>query len=283
MTRVGQVFVILVTCFSLLFLGFSITVYSTHKNWRERYRTESKKVGDLSSEKNVLEGQRTELQEAYTEELGNLKTRINAYQLDVNEQAQAYNNLLERHKQARRDIATFQTKSDFALREVESRREEANTLRAQLERLRVERRDAVKQKFAAEHDRIELESRLQIATARNMALQEDVGSLRAILQSYGLSPVSKDVAARIVANPPPVEGVVTQVDGRYIRISVGSDSGLRRRHQLQVFRLNPTPRYLGKIELTEVDPDRAVGRIMAQFKTGTIQEGDLVASRFVAN
>jgi hypothetical protein len=58
---------------------------------------------------------------------------------------------------------------------------------------------------------------------------------------------------------------------------------LRKEHRLQVYRVNPQGKFVGTIEIVEVDADQAVARILPEFRQGTIQKGDLVAARITAS
>jgi hypothetical protein len=115
--------------------------------------------------------------------------------------------------------------------------------------------------------------------------QENNTDLTSIMQALGLSTDPRDHTDKLDTVPPPVEGIVLEVDkeGKLVKISIGSDDGLRKRHRLQVYRVKPQGRFVATIEITEVDPDQAVGRILSQFKQGNIQEGDLVATRITAS
>ncbi len=86
-------------------------------------------------------------------------------------------------------------------------------------------------------------------------------------------------------NPPQVEGVVLKVDpeGKFVEISIGSDDGLRKEHRMHVYRTKPQGKFVGTIEIVEVDADQAVGRILPEFRQGTIQKGDLVAARITTS
>ena len=88
--------------------------------------------------------------------------------------------------------------------------------------------------------------------------------------------------------PPVVEGVV--MDARksarqgteFVEISLGSDDGLAKGHSLFVYRgANGGDRgkYLGKIEIVYVTPDKAVGTVVERAKNGVIQKGDNVTSK----
>ena len=84
-------------------------------------------------------------------------------------------------------------------------------------------------------------------------------------------------------NPPPenVEGSVRQIDpSGLMALSIGSDSGLKKGHTLEVFRPNfENPlqsKYLGTIEVVEVSPKEAVAR--TRRRVSDIQVGDKVAA-----
>jgi uncharacterized protein YqfB (UPF0267 family) len=71
--------------------------------------------------------------------------------------------------------------------------------------------------------------------------------------------------------------------GKLVEISIGSDDGLRKGHRLHVYRVKPQGKFVCTIEITNVDPDQAVARIIPNLKQGNPQEGDLVATRITAS
>jgi len=83
-----------------------------------------------------------------------------------------------------------------------------------------------------------------------------------------------------VASSDDAEGVVLESDTRTGQaiISIGSGSGIKAGSQLEVYRLKPNPKYLGKIEILAAQENRALGRLFdARF--GPVEKGDLVASK----
>jgi hypothetical protein len=84
-------------------------------------------------------------------------------------------------------------------------------------------------------------------------------------------------------NPPAedVEGSVKKADpSGYVTVSVGSDAGLSKGNTLEVYRLKPTPSYVGTIEILDVRPNEAVARPVGRLR-GVIQVGDQVASNIM--
>jgi hypothetical protein len=111
------------------------------------------------------------------------------------------------------------------------------------------------------------------ATAAQLA--QDYQNAMEVLRIHGLVP---DPAAYSTQPPAGVHGTVTEIrPGGNVEISIGSDSGLVKGHQLDVVR-NREGRssYIGKIEITNTAADRAVAKVMPEFRRGVIQSGDEV-------
>jgi hypothetical protein len=85
-------------------------------------------------------------------------------------------------------------------------------------------------------------------------------------------------------NPPPedIQGFVKRdADPTgLVLISLGSDAGILKGHTLEVFRLAPQGKYLGRIKIIEVRPYESVGQIMGKA-TGPILKDDRVASKLL--
>jgi hypothetical protein len=128
------------------------------------------------------------------------------------------------------------------------------------------------------------ETQVKIRQAQNETLLEQVRELTKALARLeaGKQPGGVDAPAT-APNPPPnkVEGKVEKIKGDLIMINIGSDSGLKKDHTLEVFRLDPEPAYLGMIRIVEVNEKSAVGRMVAAANAKNRRmpkEGDRVAS-----
>jgi hypothetical protein len=108
---------------------------------------------------------------------------------------------------------------------------------------------------------------------RHLQLASQLAAQEQVLTAHGLS---KDT---------PVDGIPPQIRGKIlaisqdnmVEVSLGTDDGLRIGHTLEIFRGS---KYLGRLEILEAQPDRAVGKILPGFKKGAIQKDDDVATRF---
>ncbi len=75
-----------------------------------------------------------------------------------------------------------------------------------------------------------------------------------------------------------LEGKVEHVVGMgLITLSVGRDDGVEKGEILEVYRLKPEPRYLGKVRIIEVGATRAYAQPVSSLTGAHIREGDRVA------
>ncbi len=289
MTLVGKILVVLITVFSVVFMGFAVTVFATHTNWQGEDNAQKGQPEKLKTERSPLDDLAKDLRKALNDQVERHKSERDAFTVQTKDQQKAYNDLLERYSQAQRDVVKFQAQAQIALNEAQTRREEVmkpdEGLRDQLKRARDQKEDAVKKQFETKQAHIELQGQHETAVARNKDLEQQVGELKAVLESRGLPIETKEKEKARIQNPPQVEGIVMESDpdGKFVRISLGSNHGLSKGNRLEVFRVKPDSKYVGRIELIEVDPDRSVGKILPQFRRATIQEGDLVASHITAS
>jgi hypothetical protein len=64
-----------------------------------------------------------------------------------------------------------------------------------------------------------------------------------------------------------------------LEITIGADDGLVVGHELYLYRVSPSPEYLGKVKIISVDPDQAVAKVVGNTYMGKkIKEGDIVSS-----
>jgi hypothetical protein len=73
-----------------------------------------------------------------------------------------------------------------------------------------------------------------------------------------------------------VKGTITAVANNLASISVGRDQGVTEDLICQVHRLEPAPKYLGTLTITNVEKNRAIGKFTPLTKDVTIMKGDAV-------
>jgi hypothetical protein len=285
MTFVGKMLAIAVTLFSIVFMGFAVSVFAARTNWRQKYLDENATVQKVKKERDALSQRSADLTAAVKQESDAHKAEREGLHNELKTQRENYDKLLDSWKDDRLKVTEQTNRANLAVADLEERRKETDRLRELVRTLQGEKEKAMNEKFKAEQDLITRNSEFENAMARLKETEQRAGELDAVLKSYGLSAETAEAKANIKRNPPPVEGVVLKVDpqGKFVEISIGSDDGLRKEHRLQVYRVNPQGKFVGTIEIVEVDADQAVARILPEFRQGTIQKGDLVAARITAS
>lgn len=288
MSFLGKVLIVAQVVLSVLFMCAAGAVFSIQKNWKEQSAT-------LTANIDTAQQQHTDEVASLNQEIDNLKLseenekgRADAevgrsQQLDQQVAAltQETNSL---NQQLQRQTGLTVSTSN----EAEFRQEEAELLRVALEELS----DTLDQKIA---ETVALEDTLSTerqAHAELVALseeqQEQIAFLERIVRAEGFETDRRAVAS--LAEPPPkVEAIVKDIRKdqtnrtKFVHITTGSDDGLRIGHELDVYRTadrnQGRTKYLGRIRLTLVTSDEAVGLVVKAAKNGIIEVGDNVTTQ----
>ncbi len=279
MTFVGKILVIVIMAFSLLFLGFSMVVFTTSKNWVVATKAEQKKVEDLNKKLTDAKAKADEAKKGLDDAKADFeqKTKQLQNQLTASQDENTRNLAQVTTYRGQVGVATQTAKS--TLDEVEAKRAQTNQLREQKSAVEKQANE-FKLHQAEQNDRIrELERSLDTATKVNTDLRERVARFAALLTKNGLSTDISQIKG--LESPPPVVGEVKRVDptNRRIEMTIGSDDGLVIGHELFLYRVSPRPEYLGKVAVVQVDPDQAVAKVIGGTYLGKkIKEGDIVSS-----
>jgi hypothetical protein len=204
-------------------------------------------------------------------------------------QAESKRTQLEQQKQIDKLLET-QSK------QLERTKADQDAMRSEIERLRAERKTLVEQVQKLTVRTQELEKMAakyrDMATAAEMIaknFQERAEKLAVQLKE--LLPESKPAEgpkkSKSYDTPkklePPAEfkGAIREVKDGLAVISIRSDSGLATGQKLEVYRLKPTPKYLGTLTIVEVKATSVVGKIAPASDKVTIEIGDEVSSKLV--
>jgi hypothetical protein len=287
MTILGKILVFLIFVFSLVTGALIVMVYITKTNWQvgfedmkhnydvaaanaKTYRDEVETVrtqGEI--EKKRIQDQLEDEKKTVENERADLETRNKALQAQL--------------------TATKQTTADYTALQEEAklRRLETDRLSAQVSDLqgRILKFEAGAKaaQDQASQARIARDSEHQrnlqlVDLNRTMAQQLEEARAKLGTASAGGAP------ATTAAKPPAedIQGVVLDSDPTtgLVTISVGSDAGVNKGNTMEVYRLQPTPEYVGVIRIVDSRYHEAVGRAQSiRTGAGPIRKGDRVASR----
>lgn len=283
MTLLGKIFTVLIFIMSILFMGFSVMVYATHKNWKMIATNPRDKVSPSTplGLKYQIEDYRARINQA-TKELEDMKGEL-AKERAARRQALAVlqTQLAQRSQQIvqkEKELGDLQATTQAAVQELKSTQDtmarltdEVNALRTRVREAEVDRDTQFASVVALTDNLHQLEGVRSRLTEKRDQLVVDVARYKKQLDARGIH--VEDPVDPIV---PKVKGEVTAVGSKeLVEISLGSDDGLRAGHELDVFR-NAT--YLGKIKVMKTTPDRSVAAIIKESQRGPIVKGDKVGS-----
>lgn len=277
MNLVGKILVLLVLVMSLVYMGFAVAVFATHKNWAQEAESLRTQLNDQQAQNAALTKKFEDLDKAISDErtlregqLGKLQTELAA--LDEKRKA-----LEAAEKDLNQQITAATTTLNTANATLEKKLAEVDQLRKQIDDFRAERDDFARQVASKEDELNQLKAVRSRLEAQNQDLAATVGRARRLLEQQGISLASFERNA-----PPQVDGVVlaSSSDG-LIEISLGSDDGLARGHRLQVYRsVQGDARYLGEIEVLQTTPDKSVAKLSPRFAGVRLEKDDRVSTRF---
>ncbi len=282
MTLLGKVFTVLIFIMSILFMGFSVVVFATHRNWKmlvdnptasERYPLGLKQ--QLQAQVETNKGLRAELDTLRNQLAVEMAARRSALSALETKLADAQQRLAQKESELS-GLQSAQTEATAAINLAETRLKE---LVGDIQKLRDEIRGVQSQRDESFQRVVDLTDKLYAATGveRNLKEREaqliaEIGRYKRVTDVLGVNP---NMPVETIA--PPLDGIVTAVgDKNLIEVSLGSDDGLRVGHRVEVFRDN---NYLGSAMILKADPDRAVARVDDKSQRGLIKVRDRVATR----
>jgi hypothetical protein len=289
MNLVGKILIVLICVMSLFFMGITVAVYATHKNWKNvvknpatglevKLQQAEDRNDQLKTEADRLKEDKLALQHFKQQAVAKLELELaNTEQQRDDQQRQLTNVVGERDKYlAELKVAQEETSrlrleilgvDDTGNKVAPGLREEVRTAEAERDKASAELVQKLDELHQAQNDFEALEE-------RSKSLAEQYADAKTVLDMHELQPIPA-----LYEGPPLVDGVVLETGPNdMIVISLGSDDGLLKRHNLEVYRqAEGVSKYLGRIEVTETSPDQAVCKIVR--REAPIQRGDRVSSR----
>lgn len=275
MNLFGKILTILVLIMSIVFMSFTMMTYATHRNWRDAHRkvtTQLNGVQDQMKQKQIevdrVGALLTAERAARSKALASLEQKSNDLnQLLAAEEAKSQS----LQTNARLSEQTAQT----AQTEMERLKNEVNALREDLKLAQQATNDKLRLASVLQDKLNQTEGQLKRVTERREVMRTQLSRAKLVLDRNGL-----DENSPIDNIPPELDGVVTAVrDTNLIEVSLGSDEGIQAGHKLDIYRQDGS--YIGRVEVTDTVSDRAVARIVPEYRQGVIRIGDRVATQLL--
>ncbi|MBI1248782.1 hypothetical protein GC197_13190 [bacterium] len=279
MTLIGKIFTVLILLMSLVFMTIAMTVYATHKNWRDVVKGDSSGNQGLEKTISELNAQATALQK----EIGDLKMKL---QQERAARASALQTLLTRTRLQDDQLTTLskenerlvksedmmKTNLELTLNNEKALKQEVDQLRSDIKIAQADR-DKIFNEVVLKTDELQQRKVEQERLAeRAQSLTAQTARMKRVLTAFG-----KTEFTPVDGIAPPLDGYITAVNNaNLVEINLGSDDGIHIGNQLEVFRGQT---YLGRIIIKETAPDHAVGEIVRENRRGQILKGDHVSTK----
>ena len=279
MTLLGKILTVLIFIMSIVFMSLSLMVFATHKNWKlvvtnetpgslglvQQLNNRTNQVENLKNEIGRLKDQYAAEQVARAYALSALSTKLTQLEQQLQQRETELTNLQGAHTEQTAALQTIETNNNRLLEEVAKLRDS----------VRVAQNDRDSQFLKV----VELTDQLNSAIGVERSLKEkreqlveQVAQMKRVMDANGLT-INVDTDAI----PPKVDGVVLAIGGKdLLEISLGSDSGLKEGHEMEVYR---GATYLGRVIVVKAEPNRAVARILPEYRKGSIKKDDRVTTR----
>ncbi len=291
MTAIGKIFVIINLLFSVLVAGLIVMVYAKSTNWAAAAKQwqDAHKAAEASRQAGEAEWQaeRTKKDAAIAELEKTINARTAERDAALASQKAEHDASSKINQGANTQLASvmaLQSQLDKRKQEVvELEQQIKNKDEAIVSNIKA-KNEAVDAKVAAEIKAGSYQAKAERLESRVRETEMEIVKLRRTGGGTGGGTAGTSLVSMANTSNPPtqaVEGIVTDKLGDQIRVSIGSDAGLEKGHTLDVFRLKPTPQYLGQIRLTDVRANEAVGVPVDRLKY-PVQKGDFVSNDVTA-
>jgi hypothetical protein len=275
MNLVGKIFIVLILVMSLVFMSFVIAVYATHRNWRDEEIKKSEALVKSKHDNDELKSEYEKLKKE-NEFLKNDREHTVAKALQQLKQEQ------EERKNLEKTQAAFERDQREAVATMKATQEAALQYRKELEDKRNQYADALKDRDNHFKEVVRLTDELHQAINEKELLRKRSDDLGKDLAKYkdAVRYLNVDINTYKEQMPPDVEAVVLATPGgKLVEISLGSDAGLRKGHQLHIVRLSGgQSTYVGRVEVVRTSTDRSVCTIDPKSQTSNVMVGDRVLS-----
>lgn len=282
MTFLGKVLVVVHLVLSVLFMAFAGAVYTSQTNWRTAHAAMQKQLNDARSQAQTNE-------QAQQAQITELNAKLTAEQNDKTtwegkaKTLEGENGRLDtENKSLKTALDGQRTVAELNSQEAEERSKEAQVQRARNMELTQSRNTITGDLNSVRDELFSLKLKLADSQEKYDALLKNYGTMRAFLASKDL-PTDPRVMSVKSSPPPAIDGKILTAkkeekgNRTLVEISVGQDDGLINEHTMTVYRGD---KYLGRIRLVDVRPDKSVGVVVDTAPNSVIQVEDHVTTKF---
>ncbi|MDR1382711.1 MAG: hypothetical protein LBJ67_02515 [Planctomycetaceae bacterium] len=278
MNTIGKILVGVIFVASIMLMSLSVVLYSTQHHWKNRAEQTQLDLKNVQNENSKLNTLISELETQKTE----LETSLQSQIAELTDKNQS---LKEEIATLKSEVDGYRDQADNAVKDATATQENMKNLSVDVKKLRADLAEAQasRVKLLEQVSKANDAARtlaLELATLKSTSdqLSKDLAASSYLLVQLGYGDLKPDEYMKNV--PPRIRGTVTEIrPNGLVEINVGRDDGLLQGHKLHVIRSGEDEAsYLGQIEILDVNPNKAIGKIIPELRKGTIVQGDVVTA-----
>jgi hypothetical protein len=282
MTALGKILIFFNLIFSVVVGALVIMDYTARTHWAEGVKKRDARIQVLNASNQAYQTAKEQAEADAAKRVAAMTNQVK-FAEDARASAEEKISTLQEDVQKEKARANEHETANKALQqEAKLRQSESVQLRGQVKKLEAENIKLVQKANKAVDAQVAAEIERDAFKQRNSQMVAQLQEMAKELEALRASGASPSRVPRRGKNPPTetVEGLVKEVsaDG-LMTLTIGSDSGLRKGHTLELFRLNPA-KYLGTVRIIHTTPKEAVAQPVGRLG-GEVQVGDHVASKIL--
>jgi hypothetical protein len=288
MNLVGKIFIVLIIVLALVYMAMTMAVYTAQRNWRDEVLRDRDKTGpgkelglqwqlkDAQTTNAALKDEKAKLEKEYAAERVAAQQQLTKLQNDFvlaqKDRISLQAGRAELEKQTRDAVAAMTATQKNAT----DCRQERDKMRTLLAQAQLDRDKHFGEVVRLTNELNEAVNEKELLRKREGDLAKDLAKSDEALRWYGFDK-NTDYKSK---DPPKLNALVTSVHGdNLIEISLGSDAGLRKGHQLHIYRINGDKRvYVGHVEIVKTDPTVSVCKADPKNLNSNVMVNDRVTS-----
>lgn len=280
MTVLGKILVFVNLVFSVLVGGLVVVVFTARTNYADALKKEQEyRLLDKGAAEAKLKESNTVRNEYGAKEAA-LKAEKANLEKDLAEMANKHNSLKGQVKTDIESAGQSQRIRESMQNDVARRNDDVIAAQARLDAEKTKNTQLILLNTSLTQDALTAQITAAAAEERLKNLQAQYEIVARIAARSPNAPTTSG-PNNGGKNPPAekIEGEVTRMEGTHLQLSVGSDSGLKVGHTLEIYRLAPgVVKYLGVVKITDVEPKVAVAVPLGKLNADA-QVKDKVASQ----
>lgn len=260
MTLLGKILVFFVLVLNVAWAGLTVFSYATRANWQIAYKKADEKLKEAGQsadyQRRLAENERATGQArvaAVQAEADRLRVQVDTLTKDLATSKLEYQNKLTAQLDADSDRKQLLTSQAQLVKQIE-------VLQTALKGQELIANDATLLGEKSKADSLRAAIDRDAAQKRSDELEVKLLAARDEINAIRLGTGARGVGGNRVVAPDDFKATVTEVSGSMVALNNGGNAKLQKGAVLMLYRVSPSPKYLGDLEIVRVDPFAAVGQ-----------------------